>query len=118
MPRIRLLLMLVCTDPLLHNTPNSPESKLVGCFISQCPQKVAKANPVTYINGNEPPFSIHHGALDCTVPGHQSKLLHEALLLHQQQSELIIYPEGNHGNFIHADVRKKMVQLFDKVLIH
>lgn len=32
-----------------------------------CPERVEGANPISYINGNEPTFSIHHGDADCTV---------------------------------------------------
>ena len=40
---------------------------------------MARANPITYITPDDPPFLIVHGDQDPTVPYHQSQLLFEAL---------------------------------------
>ena len=62
-----------------HDDPNSPESLLVGGPIRQNREKVARANPITYISRDDPPFLIMHGDKDDVVPINQSQLLHEAL---------------------------------------
>ncbi|HHX45150.1 MAG TPA: alpha/beta hydrolase [Chloroflexi bacterium] len=62
-----------------HDSPDSPESQLIGAPIQEHPDLVARANPITYVTGNEPPFLIMHGDQDRTVPHHQSQLLYEAL---------------------------------------
>lgn len=62
-----------------HDAPDSPESQLIGAPIQERPDLVARANPITYVTGNEPPFLIMHGDQDPIVPHHQSELLQEAL---------------------------------------
>jgi acetyl esterase/lipase len=42
-------------------------------------EKVAKANPITHVTKNAPPFLICHGDADPLVPHHQSELLEAAL---------------------------------------
>jgi len=70
----------VCESPVIYEEPGSMVSQLVGCFITECADKVQAANPITYVDGNEPPFSIYHGIYDCTVPALHSALLYSALI--------------------------------------
>ena len=63
-----------------HDAPDSPESQLVGAPIQERPDLAARANPITYITGDAPPFLIMHGDRDPLVPHHQSVLLYEALM--------------------------------------
>ena len=51
-----------------HTTPDSPESKLLGRFIADCPDDVKKANPETWIRADCPPFFLQHGKIDPIVP--------------------------------------------------
>ena len=51
---------------------NSPESLLLGHKITEIPEQVRAANPVTYIKKNAPPFFIQHGTKDAVVPVQQS----------------------------------------------
>ncbi|KIV80839.1 hypothetical protein PV11_08315 [Exophiala sideris] len=62
-----------------HNHSNSPESKYIGGTITEHPDKVKRANPITYISASTPPFCIAHGTDDHLVPIHQSILLAVAL---------------------------------------
>jgi acetyl esterase/lipase len=62
-----------------HDPANSPESELVGGPIQDNKDKVARANPITYVSGDEPPFLILHGERDPLVPAGQSELLFAAL---------------------------------------
>lgn len=66
---------------LTHSSPHSPESKLIGADISDTAHaaKAARANPITYVTRDDPPFLINHGDEDGTVPHHQSELLFTAL---------------------------------------
>ena len=66
-------------DGLGHDAPDSPESKLVGGPIQEYKDRVAKANPITYVSKDNPPFLIIHGDQDKLVPFHQSVLLKDAL---------------------------------------
>jgi dipeptidyl aminopeptidase/acylaminoacyl peptidase len=52
---------------------------LIGGPVQRHPEKVSRANPITYIGPDAPPFLIVHGDQDYTVLLNQSKLLHEAL---------------------------------------
>lgn len=66
-------------DGLVHDAPDSPESKLVGGPIQEHKDRVAKANPITYVSKDDSPFLIIHGDQDKLVPFHQSMLLNDAL---------------------------------------
>ena len=66
-------------DGLVHDAPDSPESKLVGGPIQEHRDRVTKANPITYVSKDNPPFLIIHGDQDKLVPFHQSVLLKDAL---------------------------------------
>ncbi|WP_206293777.1 alpha/beta hydrolase [Humisphaera borealis] len=63
----------------IHNAADSPESRLIGGAIQENKDKVAKANPITYVSKDDPPFLIVHGDQDPTVAHHQSELLYGAL---------------------------------------
>ena len=47
---------------------NSPEAILIGGPIDENLDKCALANPITYIDANDPPFLILHGDADPLVP--------------------------------------------------
>jgi acetyl esterase/lipase len=66
-------------DGSVHDAPDSPESRLISGPIQQHPDKVARANPITYVSPDTPPFLIVHGDRDPVVPHHQSELLYAAL---------------------------------------
>ncbi|QLG27246.1 alpha/beta hydrolase [Halorarum halophilum] len=62
-----------------HSGPGSPESLLLGGRITENEDEVERANPITYVDSEDPPFLIVHGRADTTVPYQQSELLYEAL---------------------------------------
>ena len=66
-------------SPFEHDDVKSPESQLIGGPIQEHPAKVAKANPITYVTKDDPPFLIVHGDQDRLVPWQQSKYLFEAM---------------------------------------
>jgi len=61
------------------DSPDSPESRLIGGPIQERRTEVAKSSPLTYVSSDDPPFLIFHGDQDLTVPHHQSELLYSAL---------------------------------------
>lgn len=79
------------------NAPDSSVSRLLGAPIASIPDKVAAANPITFIDGSEPPFLILHGDEDALVPLHQSEILHQALIAAGVESELVVVKGGDHG---------------------
>lgn len=66
-------------DGLVHDAPDSPESQLVGGPIQEHKDRVARANPITYVSKDDCPFLIIHGDRDKLVPYQQSVLLKDAL---------------------------------------
>lgn len=62
-----------------HDPADSPESQLIGGPIQENQEKTARANPITYVSADDPPFLILHGERDPLVPVGQSELLFEAL---------------------------------------
>jgi dipeptidyl aminopeptidase/acylaminoacyl peptidase len=62
-----------------HDPQDSPESRLIGGAIQENKLRTDKANPISYVSGDAPPFLIIHGDQDRQVPHHQSELLAEAL---------------------------------------
>jgi acetyl esterase/lipase len=64
---------------IVHDAPDSPESSLVDCPIQTCPAAAEAANPLSYVNGLEPPVHVFHGTFDPLLPPGQSEVLYEAL---------------------------------------
>ena len=62
-----------------HDAADSPESQLIGGPVQQNREACRRANPITYVTKDDPPFLIMHGDRDMTVPHNQSELLYEAL---------------------------------------
>lgn len=59
-----------CASPRVE-VVGSQEYRLLGALPSVSPWTV-DVSPLTWINGDEPPFLIFHGLQDCTVPAAQS----------------------------------------------
>jgi acetyl esterase/lipase len=62
-----------------HSAPESPESMLLGRLITEVPELVRKASPMTYVSAKTPPFLIQHGLQDQFVPAQQSIHFAEAI---------------------------------------
>ena len=100
-----------------HNAADSPESKLIGGAIQQSKDACRRANPITYISSDDPPFLIVHGDKDTVVPYNQSELLHEAL---KNSGVPIIFHTvegGGHGGFRDREIDKMVDDFFDKYLM-
>jgi acetyl esterase/lipase len=81
-----------------HDGPTSPESQLVGCQITTCPEQVQLANPVNYADREDPPLMILHGLSDTTVPAHQGQLLYQTLSKACAEVAFIAQPMAGHSN--------------------
>lgn len=101
-----------CGSEMVHDVPDSPESVYIGGPIQAQLDLCALANPITYIDENDPPFLIIHGDADPLVPYCQSLLLDQALKKHGVASELMIVPGAGHGGPWEADYRAKMAAFF------
>lgn len=89
-------------DGQVHDAPDSPESRLVGGPIQDHPDKVRRANPITYVNKGAPPFLIVHGTLDRLVPFNQSQLLAAALEAARASVQFHPVEGGGHGQYFGA----------------
>jgi acetyl esterase/lipase len=98
-----------------HDSPASPESKLVGGPIQENKEACAKASPLTYISRDDPPFLIMHGDKDNLVPIHQSEILHAALRRVGLESTFLPVEGAGHG-FSGDEHYKKVEEFFDRHL--
>ena len=86
-----------CSMPRCHDDASSPESRLVGCAIQTCPDKVQAANPLRYVTAADPPMMILHGGSDPLVPHNQGEQLYMALNKACLESTFISLPKAGHG---------------------
>lgn len=98
-----------------HDAPKSPESLLVGGAIQENPEKVARANPITYVSKDDPPFLIMHGDKDPLVPHNQSELLEAALKKAGVDVTFHTVKGAGHG-FGGPEINKRVDAFFDKYL--
>lgn len=84
---------------LVHSSPTSPESRLIGADITlpASAARVARANPIIYVTRDDAPFLINHGDQDGAVPHHQSELLFAALKAAGVPVRLNTVRGGGHG---------------------
>ncbi|GIX07327.1 MAG: hypothetical protein KatS3mg115_1730 [Candidatus Poribacteria bacterium] len=99
----------------LADLPDSPWSLLIGGRISEHPDRVAQANPITYIRSECPPFLVIHGERDEIVPFHQSVLLVEALKGSGVPVEFLAFPEADHSLNI-PGLDRKVLEFFRREL--
>jgi acetyl esterase/lipase len=100
---------------LKHDLANSPESRLIGGAIQQNKEKVARANPITYVSKDSPPFLLIHGEQDPLVPAHQAELLNEALKKAGVDVRLHVVKGAGHG-VGGREVNEMIDDFFDKHL--
>ncbi len=62
-----------------YSPGNSPGELFIGGSLIENIEQVRLANPITYIDKNDPPIFIGHGELDGMVKIEQSEILYEAL---------------------------------------
>jgi acetyl esterase/lipase len=80
-----------------HDAESSPESRLIGCAIQSCAEKVQLANPARYVSSADPPLMILHGQSDPLVPHNQGELLYQALNKACRDAVFISLPAAGHG---------------------
>jgi acetyl esterase/lipase len=88
-----------CEGRGCHDSEQSPESRLVGCAIQTCPEKVRAATPMAYITPADPPLLILHGNSDQLVPHNQGEQLYMALNKACRDAIFISVPKAPHGNW-------------------
>ena len=106
------------TSRIDHDAPDSPEARLIGGPVQRHKDEAAKANPITYITNDDPPFLIFHGTADDIVPLGQSELLVRALRDAGVQVTFVPVEGAGHGGppFNTPEVRERMEAFFDRHL--
>ncbi len=103
-----------------HDDAGSPESLFIGAAIQENPDKVRRANPITYASPSDPPFLHLHGSADKLVPLNQSELLDAALKKVGVPSTLYVVVDGGHGfggaKEPHQDLVRRSMDFFDSIL--
>ena len=83
-------------DYIDHFVPDSPESMFLGGPIKDKPDLVRLANPISYIDPDDPPVLIGHGENDGMVIINQSELLYDALKKAGVETEFIRVKNADH----------------------
>lgn len=96
-----------------HDASDSPESKLMGGPIQEKRDLARTANPITYIDKNDPPFLIMHGDNDHVVPLGQSVILAKALIDSGVEVTMKTIPNAEHeGPQFHSPESRQLVEEF------
>jgi acetyl esterase/lipase len=108
----------------LHKSPSAPEGMWVngpsvmspGGSIFDNLEKAAKANPITYITKDAPPFLIMHGDEDTLVSPNQTEILHENLINKGVDSTYYVVKGAGHGgtHWVQPKVMKILISFLDK----
>ena len=98
-----------------HDAPDSPESQLVGGPVQENKEACRRANPITYVSKDDPPFLICHGDKDMLVPHNQSVLLNAALKKAGVKVKFHTVKGGGHG-FRNPEAERMVQEFFDKHL--
>ena len=85
-----------------YDVRTAPSQYVNGVFtektLYETPDTAAASNPLTYIDGGEPPFLIMHGSEDVVVSPSQSLLVHNALLENGVESTRYSLTGSGHGS--------------------
>ena len=82
---------------IIHNSPDSPESQLIGGPIQKNRKKTKQASPLHHVSEDDSIFIHFHGTDDPLVPYHQSVIFHQALQEKGVPSKLITLQKGGHS---------------------
>ena len=103
---------------MVHLDEDSPESVLIGGAVRDHPEKVAYANPITYVNRHNPPFQILHGKEDLLVLPNQAILLNQAFLDVGLTPDFALLDSTGHGGNEWNDQIPRAKAFLDKNLLN
>ncbi len=106
-----------CGSQMAHDPADSPESTLIGGPIQKNPDKCALANPMTYVDANDPPFLIFHGDKDPLVPFCQSDMFFKVLQNAKVPVQYFLVPEAQHGPGLFVEKYFKMMAGFFEIQV-
>jgi acetyl esterase/lipase len=99
-----------------HDSPESPESQLIGGAVQENKETAREASPITYVTRDDPPFLILHGTADPLVPFNQSERLSRTLKEAGVDCLFVPVTGAGHGGFRSPEIPKRIRQFFDKNL--
>jgi len=106
--------------PCDHCEADSPESRYMGAKITEIPEQVRRANPMTYVHADMPPILIQHGRLDPMVPVQQSMIFVQKLeeRVSHDRFEFDILENAGHGDqlFETDENMNRVFQFIDRYL--
>ncbi len=102
---------------IVHNAPDSPESRLLGNPIQENKEKAKNASPVTHVTNDDASHLIVHGDQDPLVPYSQSVKLDQLLDKAGVESIFVEIVGGGHGRgFDTPELHRRVAQFLDKHL--
>jgi dipeptidyl aminopeptidase/acylaminoacyl peptidase len=109
--------MAASTDFLLKtacdpDTTPTPEESLIGGPLEENVAQCGLANPITYVDSQDPPFRIFHGEADETVPHCESAALYAALKLARVLVECTLVPGAGHSDLATSGIATDIVAFF------
>jgi acetyl esterase/lipase len=99
-----------------HNSPDSPESRLIGGAIQENKDKARDASPINHVTKDDAPVFIAHGTKDPLVPYNQSEIFESGLKNAGVPVYLQTIEEGGHGGFEGPALQARLKDFFDKYL--
>ncbi len=99
-----------------HDSPDSPESKLLGGPAKENVDVAKSASPQMHVSKEDAPFLILHGTEDATVPFQQSVDFHDALQKAGVDSTFVHVKGGGHG-FGGQEINERVEAFLAKTLL-
>ena len=96
---------------------------LLGGSVAENQELARTANPITYIDSQDPPFMVLHGDLDKIVPVSQSEILVNALQSYNVPVTFVRKPEmthsyeGKNGDKFDPELIKMALDFFEQTLL-
>ncbi|KKB72891.1 MULTISPECIES: prolyl oligopeptidase family serine peptidase [Bacillus] len=99
-----------------HDSPDSPESKLIGGAVQENRERARKASPIHYVHKDAPPILIMHGDQDDIVPYEQSVQMFHALKREGCDAVMYKINDAGHSGFTQAHILDVVKSFFRKHL--
>lgn len=96
-----------------HDSPHSPESKLVGGAIQENQDKARQASPLHYVHTEAPPILLMHGDADDVVPYEQSVEMFKALRQAGNEAEMYRITGAGHIGFTQPQMMEVVATFLD-----
>lgn len=99
-----------------HDSPDSPEARLLGGPVPERAALARAASPIQYVTADDPPFLIIHGTADQIVPFDQSVDLQKKLTSVGASALLIPIEGGGHGRFNSPELGERIAAFLENQL--